>query len=315
MSDAAASTAPIRAPIPANVLSGHLGAGKTSAIAWLLRHRPDGERWAVIVNEFGEIGVDGAALEPDADGLLLREVNGDCICCGMGAPLLFVLERLLDREPFDRLLIEPTGLAEPTAVIDSFGAPAIRDRLRRMAMITLMDMRAAARERVATHATPLRQVHAADILVGTFADEAETADVDAFTAFAATLDPAKALTAIVEHGRVEPAWLELEPVREAVHTHDHSHNAVTRGWLFPHADRFDRNAIDRLVRGIAADVMRAKGSLRTPYGWKRGDVDAAGTVRWRTVPDGRDSRFEVIAAGDANVDFSAIDAALQAARS
>jgi len=69
-------------PIPTNLISGFLGAGKTTAILHLLRQKPADERWAVLVNEFGEIGVDGALLG-NPDEVFIREVAGGCICCAL----------------------------------------------------------------------------------------------------------------------------------------------------------------------------------------------------------------------------------------
>jgi G3E family GTPase len=72
--------------IPTHVIAGPLGAGKTSLIKHLLAQRPAGERWAVLINEFGQIGLDAALLTQDADGIALGEVAGGCLCCVNGAP-------------------------------------------------------------------------------------------------------------------------------------------------------------------------------------------------------------------------------------
>ena len=66
--------------IPTHVIAGPLGAGKTSLIKHLLAQRPTGERWAVLINEFGQIGIDAALLTQDADGIALGEVAGGCLC-------------------------------------------------------------------------------------------------------------------------------------------------------------------------------------------------------------------------------------------
>ena len=74
---------PIRA-VSTNIITGFLGVGKTSAILHLLQHKPETERWAILVNEFGVIGIDGALIEGqsgEAPGLYIREVPGGCMCC------------------------------------------------------------------------------------------------------------------------------------------------------------------------------------------------------------------------------------------
>ena len=84
--------------VPTNIITGFLGVGKTSAILHLLRYKPDNERWAVLVNEFGEIGVDGSLLQgrhAEANGVFVREVPGGCMCCTAGLPMQIALNQLL----------------------------------------------------------------------------------------------------------------------------------------------------------------------------------------------------------------------------
>ncbi|MHC8369380.1 CobW family GTP-binding protein [Pseudomonas sp. MDT1-85] len=103
--------------IPTHVIAGPLGAGKTSLIKHLLAQRPVGERWAVLINEFGQIGLDAALLTQDADGIALGEVAGGCLCCINGAPFQIGLGRLLRKARPDRLFIEPSGLGHPAQLL------------------------------------------------------------------------------------------------------------------------------------------------------------------------------------------------------
>ncbi|MGW8463872.1 CobW family GTP-binding protein [Pseudomonas sp. CLCA07] len=104
--------------IPTHVIAGPLGAGKTSLIKHLLTQRPVGERWAVLINEFGQIGLDAALLTSDADGIALGEVAGGCLCCVNGAPFQIGLGRLLRKAKPDRLFIEPSGLGHPVRLLE-----------------------------------------------------------------------------------------------------------------------------------------------------------------------------------------------------
>ena len=104
--------------IPTHVIAGPLGAGKTSLIKHLLTQRPVGERWAVLINEFGQIGLDAALLATDADGIALGEVAGGCLCCVNGAPFQIGLGRLLRKAKPDRLFIEPSGLGHPARLLE-----------------------------------------------------------------------------------------------------------------------------------------------------------------------------------------------------
>ncbi|MHC8323166.1 CobW family GTP-binding protein [Pseudomonas sp. GB2N2] len=103
--------------IPTHVIAGPLGAGKTSLIKHLLAQRPPNERWAVLINEFGQIGIDAALLTRDADGIALGEVAGGCLCCVNGAPFQIGLGRLLRKSRPDRLFIEPSGLGHPAQLL------------------------------------------------------------------------------------------------------------------------------------------------------------------------------------------------------
>ncbi|MCU1748109.1 CobW family GTP-binding protein [Pseudomonas sp. 6D_7.1_Bac1] len=103
--------------IPTHVIAGPLGAGKTSLIKHLLAQRPANERWAVLINEFGQIGLDAALLTTSADGIALGEVAGGCLCCVNGAPFQIGLGRLLRKSRPDRLFIEPSGLGHPTQLL------------------------------------------------------------------------------------------------------------------------------------------------------------------------------------------------------
>ncbi len=105
--------------VPTHIITGFLGAGKTSAILHLLKHKADNERWAVLVNEFGEIGVDGSIFsgqQTEMQGVFVREVPGRCMCCVAGVPMKVALNQLLAKAKPDRLLIEPTGLGHPQEV-------------------------------------------------------------------------------------------------------------------------------------------------------------------------------------------------------
>ncbi|APC16807.1 cobalamin biosynthesis protein CobW [Pseudomonas frederiksbergensis] len=103
--------------IPTHVIAGPLGAGKTSLIQHLLTQRPANERWAVLINEFGQIGLDAALLTTGADGIALGEVAGGCLCCVNGAPFQIGLGRLLRKSRPDRLFIEPSGLGHPAQLL------------------------------------------------------------------------------------------------------------------------------------------------------------------------------------------------------
>ena len=107
-------------PLPTNIITGFLGVGKTTAILHLLKHKPENEKWAVLVNEFGEVGIDEkffAGEFQEKNGVYIREVPGGCMCCVSGLSMQISLNMLLARAKPDRLLIEPTGLGHPKEIL------------------------------------------------------------------------------------------------------------------------------------------------------------------------------------------------------
>ena len=107
--------------IPTHVIAGPLGAGKTSLIQHLMAHKPPHERWAVLVNEFGQIGLDAALMSQGSDDIAITEVAGGCVCCVNGAPFQIGLSRLLRKSRPDRLFIEPSGLGHPAQILKQLG--------------------------------------------------------------------------------------------------------------------------------------------------------------------------------------------------
>lgn len=130
--------------IPTHLIAGPLGAGKTSLIRHLLAQKPAGERWAVLINEFGQIGLDAALLEQGDDGIALAEVAGGCLCCVNGAPFQVGLGRLLRKARPDRLLIEPSGLGHPAQLLEQLRQPPWRGVLTVQPALLVLDAAALA---------------------------------------------------------------------------------------------------------------------------------------------------------------------------
>src|SRR5258708_2804733 len=124
--------------IPVTVLTGYLGAGKTTLLNRILTE-PHGKRYAVIVNEFGEIGIDNE-LVVGADEEVF-EMNNGCICCTVRGDLIRIIEGLMKRKGrFDAIIVETTGLADPAPVAQTFFVdPDVQDTARLDAVVTVAD--------------------------------------------------------------------------------------------------------------------------------------------------------------------------------
>ncbi|MCA1788947.1 MAG: GTP-binding protein [Thioalkalivibrio sp.] len=310
-------------PIPAHLITGFLGVGKTTAIRRLLDRRRKNERGAVLVNEFGEVGVDGELL---AGGeVAVRQVAGGCLCCVASQAFTVGLNHIIRQERPQRILIEPTGLGHPAQVIETLSGPLYTAVLEVRATITLMDARHLASARHRAHETWRDQIHLADVLVANKADLYSVQDREAFFAFARALDPPKLRTALVAYGDLDPAWLDLplSAARRAIFPEAHAFptahwlptsesggpqssaarhpewwTAESRGeghfgrsWRFGPPVRFDPTRLDEALRRHPWD--RVKGVLATSAGWVSINR-VAGVGKVELHPGAAEGRLEII---------------------
>ena len=136
--------------IPTHLIAGPLGAGKTSLIQSLLAQKPVGERWGVLINEFGQIGLDAALLSTDDDGISFAEIAGGCLCCVNGVPFQVGLSRLLRKARPNRLLIEPSGLGHPGQLLAQLAAHPWQQVLAVQPCVMVLDAPALLRGEVLT---------------------------------------------------------------------------------------------------------------------------------------------------------------------
>ncbi len=128
---------PVNTPLPVTILTGFLGAGKTTLLNHILTNQ-QGVKTAVLVNEFGEIGIDNDLIVATGDDMV--ELSNGCICCTINGELLDAVYRLLERpEKLDYLVVETTGLADPLPVAMTFLGSDLRDLTRLDSIITLVD--------------------------------------------------------------------------------------------------------------------------------------------------------------------------------
>ena len=131
------TAAPATSGVPVTILSGFLGAGKTTLLNHILSNQ-QGVKTAVLVNEFGEIGIDNDLIVATDDDTV--ELSNGCICCSINDELLSAVERILERpSPMDYIVVETTGLADPLPVAMTFLGSELRDSTRLDSIITLID--------------------------------------------------------------------------------------------------------------------------------------------------------------------------------
>ncbi|MEY8013147.1 CobW family GTP-binding protein [Klebsiella quasipneumoniae] len=315
-----------------NLITGFLGSGKTTSILHLLAQKPADEKWAVLVNEFGEVGIDGALLADS--GALLKEIPGGCMCCVNGLPMQVGLNTLLRQGKPDRLLIEPTGLGHPKQILDILTAAVYEPWIDLRATLCILDPRQLLDEKAVNNDNFRDQLAAADIIVANKSDRETPESAQAFVDWwqrwggdrrqvsatqgnidLALLDEPRRNTALLpasaEHAHLHPPTAGLAALSLAEHQRWRRHlnsgqGYQACGWIFDAETVFDTIALLEWAR--LAPVARVKGVLRIAEGAVR--INRQGEdlhIETLSVAP-PDSRIELISAHEA--DWNALQTSL-----
>ena len=319
-------TAAISTPIPTNIITGFLGSGKTTLIQHLLAQKPQQERWAVLVNEFGEIGIDGQLLSGDqaTQEVFIREVPGGCMCCTSGLPMQIALNQLITKARPHRLLIEPTGLGHPKEVLAELSAAHNKEYLDLKTVITLIDARKLVQPKYHQHKIYAEQLEVADLIVANKMDLYQQDDIETMNGMLEKLNLADRPIEMTTNGELSGEWLEQPAGSHSglPHLHSHGHSSgetvpqwqtdlarqgfastsntkgdfYTEGWIFNSDYIFDFDSIYDFLNVVSAE--RIKGVFITDkgiYGFNKVDD----VLSCAELDESDDSRVEFIfASGD-----------------
>lgn len=194
--------------VPTHIISGFLGAGKTTLLQHLLSQKPKGEVWAVLMNEFGQIGVDQQLL-PQDQGYAVKELLGGCLCCSSQLPMHIALARLLSEQKPDRLFIEPTGLGHPSQLFDQLTEPHWQNSLAMRALVTVVDGSRLHDTNWAKQNLYEDQLKAAQIVVVSHADTMTFEDEQALVELKEEYQPYQQQWLKTEHGQLELAQIDV----------------------------------------------------------------------------------------------------------
>ena len=309
--------------IPTNIITGFLGVGKTTAIQYLLANKPENERWAVLVNEFGEVGIDAGLMnnESEVPGVFIKELPGGCMCCTAGVPMQIALNQLIRQSRPDRLLIEPTGLGHPEEVVATLQQPEYSGVLDLRCTITLVDARKLDDQRYTQHEIFNQQLQIADLIVAHKKDLYSGDEIPQLKNYLSDR-AVNVPTESCDNGRLELSWLDRPSLSvpsvfalvEAAEVHDsqeHDHSFEpdvfpargyvrkdnqgegysSSGWIFSPEFEFDFARLELLLMGI--EVERLKAVFITDEGIYAFNL-ADSILKVQALDEVMDSRIEVI---------------------
>ena len=310
--------------VPVHIVTGFLGSGKTTLIHSLIEQKPVDEKWAILVNEFGQIGIDQAMFDT-RDDVVVKGLPGGCLCCQLAFVLQAALVNLLARSKPDRVIIEPSGLGHPAGLLDLLRGEAFQDVVTVQDIIATLDPRRLDEARVREHDTFQDQLHMADAIAITMGDQASTAQRQRAQQFVGELWPTPKWVHTVDQGGLPVALLlgsgqarqQDQPAMPAAHQalaaapslegtffdfppppgdpEQQTASALgytSTGLRWHPTERFDLDHLAHCIGELPA-TARVKGVFHTTDGWKRfnradGALSVASSA-WR-----QDSRLEVI---------------------
>lgn len=315
----------LEALVPVHIVTGFLGSGKTTLIHQLIEQKPAHEKWAILVNEFGQIGIDQTMFAA-RDDVVVKGLPGGCLCCQLAFVLQAALVNLLARQRPDRVIIEPSGLGHPAGLMDLLQGEAFQDVVTVQDIIATLDTRRLDEARVRAHETFQDQLTMADAVVITLADMASDEQHARAEQFIDTLWPPRkwvhstrqgplpiarmlspsapraaapaampaAHQALVAQGpSLEGAFFDFPPPPGKAQQQAASALGYTSTGVRWHpAERFDLDRLALWMSELPA-TARVKGVFHTDDGWKQLNR-AEGTQRVAASAWRQDSRLEVI---------------------
>lgn len=297
--------------IPTHLIAGPLGAGKTSLIRQLLAQRPAHERWAVLINEFGQIGLDAALLSGADEDVSFAEVAGGCVCCVNGAPFQVGLGRLLRKARPDRLLIEPSGLGHPVELLRQLREPPWEGVLALQPSVMVLDAAALATgqllpdsQREALLDAGLMLLNKAEGLDSATCEQLVTKlpsvpllwttqgrlDIQALPGIHSQSGKAVGISDLPTGVDKPPVlWRKLDEPICQIQSND---EGWSMGWRWHPSQTFDPIRLQAWLASLP--WRRAKLVLRTRAGWVSGNALESAPVHLQASEWRKDSRLELI---------------------
>ncbi len=248
--------------IPVIVISGFLGAGKTSLVNHLLRTGFSDKRLAVIVNDFGRLSVDASLIRQQGPDVI--ELSNGCVCCSVQVGLLQAIDRVTRQHGADLIILECSGISDTRQLLNLFADPSIPAHVERV--VTMVDARRFLRQHE-RFVLLGRQIEPADVLIVNHCDEADSATVKQTCELLQQLRPGAAIMT-ASHGQIDPEVIlrqsgsqpaiGKESVEADTTTDDQSWYKLDIRFREPIAP----DTLSELLAGLSEELQRAKGFLQ-----------------------------------------------------
>jgi len=258
--------------IPVTIIAGFLGSGKTTAIIKLLENKGNDEQWAVIINEFGKVSIDGQTLKSNTDSETVFEISGGCICCSAKGYFQENLEKILQSGDYSRILIEPSGLGGIDMVSEIVEQ---KSNLTLMPVVCLVDIRSIENPRFQHNPIYRTQIAKADILLFSKCDLLSEEEIHKLIEEFKLQFPEKQNCLSTENNLLdalqnyESRTTEQEKRFRRITKQE---NQLTdkdyqeKSFLFSSTIAFDIDKLTRLFNKQPS-IVRAKGHVQTRNGW------------------------------------------------
>jgi G3E family GTPase len=301
-------------PIPLHLICGFLGSGKTTLLRRILAQQPQDESLAVLVNEFGKVGVDGELL--DGFESTVRELRAGCICCELRIDFLRTLQDVLENFKPQRLVVEATGVADPGEMIKALGEASLEGRVELASVVTVVDADMFGMREVFGPFYE-NQIKAGDLVLLNKTDLVESGQVEGITAELVRLNPGGVTLPVVQcaverslilspqgHGlRPQGAGLmDLTEITSLALGPDHRPGGGDEfvSFSFESEALLSRACLEEFLAGLPWELFRVKGFVRTERGpeilnytyrrptWEAGEFDGPSRlafVGWRLEPE------------------------------
>lgn len=283
----------------------------------LLSQKPEHEVWAVLMNEFGQIGVDQQLL-PQDHGYAVKELLGGCLCCSSQMPMQIALSRLLSETQPDRLFIEPTGLGHPAQLLEQLTEPHWQAHLNMRALLTVVDGSRLHDTAWSQQNLYADQLKAAKIVAVSHADKMSAADEQALAALQAEYQPYQQVWRKISMGELTLADIDqpysgaarkIQPLLRVqqqlsqgeappeikqlpYHYVETAQGYSVAGWKMPKRWVFDfYNLLDLLCE--QKNWLRIKGIFQTNVGWKSFNFNPE-QFNYQSAAENIDNRLEII---------------------